>query len=202
MIGKGEIDLGYDVNKAYVKYLDSKPTAFAVTTDGKTSWGYYYCESIRCRETKAQAMYSAIKLCEQYSNGMSCKIYAIGQDVVWKTNTSPNSLSEMSYSAADKKISGYDDITIKDIPLATRECSGGFGECMGLGHKYKNGEGVPKDLEKAAAYYKQACDVNYARGCVNLAKMFEKGSGVKQSRKSAEILMERACKGGYSKACQ
>src|SRR5207247_4375042 len=47
-----------------------------------------------------------------------------------------------------------------------------------LGTLYENGEGVPKDLRKAAKLYQKAADQGYALAQNNLGLLYENGEGV------------------------
>ncbi|MFD2205522.1 hypothetical protein [Kiloniella antarctica] len=89
LVGSGPITLSASAQKSYEKYLKSNPRAFAVTNDGRTSWGWYYCRDIQCRGTKLQSMPKAIKVCQKYSNGKPCRIYDIGGKIVWDQNVKP-----------------------------------------------------------------------------------------------------------------
>ena len=83
-IGSGPITLSNAAQKSFDKYLQSNPAAFAISEDGFSSWGYYYCRDVLCKGTNQSSMYDAIKLCERRSKGKTCKIYAIGRDIIWK----------------------------------------------------------------------------------------------------------------------
>lgn len=89
LVGSGPIMLSSSAQKSYEKYLNSNPRAFAVTKDGSTSWGWYYCREIQCRGSRLQSMPKAIKVCEKHSNGKPCKIYDVGGKIVWEKKTKP-----------------------------------------------------------------------------------------------------------------
>ena len=64
---------------------------------------------------------------------------------------------------------------------AKKACdSGNMLGCTNLGSMYANGEGVEKDLGKAAQLYKKACDGGNMLGCRNLGVMSEKGKLVEK----------------------
>ncbi|GAA9239906.1 hypothetical protein HpHA217_08090 [Helicobacter pylori] len=67
---------------------------------------------------------------------------------------------------------------------------------------YSNGQGVEKNLTKAAQFYSKACDLNNGGGCSFLGVLYYNGDGVKQDSKKAAALFEKACKLGYKKACE
>ncbi|KLN61660.1 hypothetical protein WH96_04800 [Kiloniella spongiae] len=85
-IGTGPITLSEPAQKSFERYLDSNPAVFAITKDGSTSWGWYYCpENNGCRGNNFVSMAPAIKSCEERAHGKPCKVYAIGRNIVWKT---------------------------------------------------------------------------------------------------------------------
>src|SRR5262245_64387661 len=49
--------------------------------------------------------------------------------------------------------------------------------CHRLAGLHRKGEGVAKDLGKAASLYKKACDANFGNACVELASMHRAGEG-------------------------
>jgi hypothetical protein len=85
-IGTGPITLSDRAQASFEEYLDSNPSVFAVTEDGSTSWGWYYCpENEGCRGNNFVYTGPAIRTCEKHSRGKPCKIYALGRKIVWKT---------------------------------------------------------------------------------------------------------------------
>ncbi len=76
------------------------------------------------------------------------------------------------------------------------------GGCNGLGVLYKDGQGVEKNLTKAAYFYSKACELKEGDGCGALGGLYYNGDGVKQDSKKAVVLFEKACKLGYKKACE
>jgi TPR repeat protein len=65
---------------------------------------------------------------------------------------------------------------------------------LNLGQKFQNGDGVPRDLIKAAALYKKACDGGEPGGCFLLSEMYEAGEGVPQNPTKAAALSKKASK--------
>jgi TPR repeat protein len=61
---------------------------------------------------------------------------------------------------------------------------------------------MPKDAEKAAEFFKKACDAKDARGCGNLGTMYLAGKdGFPKDVKHANDLFAIACDGDYATAC-
>ncbi len=76
----------------------------------------------------------------------------------------------------------------------TTQCTkGNASACFKLGNTYYKGEGVTQDRFKAAEFFRQACDGQYAKGCNNLGVMYEHGKGVPQSREDALTFYGKAC---------
>ncbi|GAA8368051.1 hypothetical protein HpBT210_05550 [Helicobacter pylori] len=67
---------------------------------------------------------------------------------------------------------------------------------------YSNGQGVEKNLTKAAQFYSKACDLKEGDGCGALGGLYYNGDGVKQDFKKAVALFEKACKLGNQLACE
>ncbi|GAA7791982.1 hypothetical protein NP0149_03910 [Helicobacter pylori] len=76
------------------------------------------------------------------------------------------------------------------------------GGCCNLGVLYHNGEGVEKNLTKAAQFYSKACELKEGVWCGALGGLYYNGDGVKQDSKKAVALFEKACKLGAQKACE
>ncbi len=76
------------------------------------------------------------------------------------------------------------------------------GGCKNLGVLYHNGEGVEKDLIKAAYFYSKACDLKEGMGCGNLGVLYYNGDGVKRDSKKADQYFSKACKLGDQEACE
>ena len=68
-------------------------------------------------------------------------------------------------------------------------CAGGDASaCYNLGWMYDDGEGVTKDLSRAAALYEQSCTGGYARGCFNLGLLYGNGEGVTEDSTRCTII--------------
>ncbi len=74
--------------------------------------------------------------------------------------------------------------------------------CSNLGFMYQNGEGVTRDLARAASLYQQACDGGNTLACYNLGMFYEHGEGVPQNSARAASFYQHACDGGLARACR
>ncbi len=71
-----------------------------------------------------------------------------------------------------------------------------------LGHMYQTGQGVTKDLKKAAEWYQKAADQGYAVAQSNLGLMYLDGQGViKDLKKAAEWIQKAANQGNVNAQC-
>jgi TPR repeat protein len=83
-----------------------------------------------------------------------------------------------------------------------KACDGGDARgCFNLGFVYANGEGVTKDLARAAELYQKACEGGDANGCNNLGVQYAKGEGVGKDLVRATELQQKACEGGDARGC-
>lgn len=73
--------------------------------------------------------------------------------------------------------------------------------CTRLGLMRERGEGVGKDLSKAAALYDKACSGDDVPACSRLGEMLLVGTGIAADEKRAMTLLHKACMAGWSKAC-
>jgi hypothetical protein len=67
---------------------------------------------------------------------------------------------------------------------------------------YEHGEGVPKDLAKAAALYCQAAKLGHAEGYYGLGWMYANGRGVPRDDGMAATLLDEATRRGHGHAPQ
>lgn len=80
--GSGPIELSPSVQSGFKGYLaDNRSTYFAVSTDGQ-SYGYSVCYAgpDQCTESSGTV---ALRECRERSRGTPCKLYAMGNYVVW-----------------------------------------------------------------------------------------------------------------------
>lgn len=81
--------------------------------------------------------------------------------------------------------------------------------CYKLGFMHSVAMKVAKDLPRAAALFKQACDLGNAPGCHDLGLMYERGNGMAKDQAKAEEmyaeeirLTEKACRAGQEFPCK
>jgi|GEM_PF-2047626 len=67
-----------------------------------------------------------------------------------------------------------------------------------LGVQYEKGEGISKNMNAAAEYYRKAADQSYPSAQYNLARLYQDGKGVKKSSKTAFSLFYKAASTGYA----
>jgi hypothetical protein len=86
-----------------------------------------------------------------------------------------------------------------------KACTYGSGfSCLKLGAMYEKGDGVEKDLSRAAAMYSKACegiDTAAPFGCFDLAEFYLEGKGVTEDQKLGLQLLARSCASGLAPAC-
>ncbi|WP_085909151.1 tetratricopeptide repeat protein [Kiloniella majae] len=189
-IGKGPINLSDPIQRSFDEYLDSNPAIFAVTEDGATSYGYYYCPEFNgCRGNNFLSMAPAIKSCEEHSQGMPCKVYAIGSNIVWKDTASPET----------KKLSTSEH----DDPLSATKlsCKKGNVEDCALTYKsyYKKHRSIINDIKARGknneVIYKNseieavvACENGSSKNCQHLGnKYYLWHKNLKNQQEKAEI---------------
>ena len=66
-------------------------------------------------------------------------------------------------------------------------------KCFELAEKYRAGEGVAKDLNKANSLYEKACSLDNGTGCNNLGYNYQYGNGVTRDLNKANSFYEKAC---------
>src|SRR5262245_10030701 len=63
--------------------------------------------------------------------------------------------------------------TSADAATCQRQCDAGeIKSCFDLAARYKLGEGVPKDKDKAATLYEKACNGSNTEACVELGDLY------------------------------
>ena len=74
--------------------------------------------------------------------------------------------------------------------------------CLNLASAYQDGHGVPVDVARAAALFRQACNGGQSVACSWLGDMLVAGKGVAQNRTEAQRAYKQACDGGFSHSCE
>jgi TolB-like protein len=107
----------------------------------------------------------------------------------------------------EKQVVSTPEITKAEALLGTlkRDVSGVLREA----DRYYYGEGVTKDIDRAAPLYEKACSSGEQRGCAELANILFSGRGnVREDKPRAHRLMKQAmpeleaqCRAGILKAC-
>ena len=64
--------------------------------------------------------------------------------------------------------------------------------CNVFGLMYETGDGVPRDLSRAASLYEMACEGGELVGCTNLGLMYADGRGVPQDDETAYMWFDLA----------
>lgn len=89
-----------------------------------------------------------------------------------------------------------------DVPTLEEACDGGdAASCSDLGVKYRDGDGVQVDYDRAVALFRRACRADDAPACLRLGYMYYQGWGVKQNSKKARKHYQQSCEGGYAGGC-
>lgn len=73
--------------------------------------------------------------------------------------------------------------------------------CYLLAYLYANGKGVPKNMGKAIALHKIACEGGWSFSCVDLGVIHAKGRGVPRSDTIAADYFEKGCGQRYGTSC-
>jgi TPR repeat protein len=82
-------------------------------------------------------------------------------------------------------------------------CDSGKGSACGvLGNAYAKGQGVPKDVFRAAQLYRLGCEHKDAHSCMFLAEAYRTGVGTKLDQVQAVTLYTQACEIGDPLACR
>jgi len=74
--------------------------------------------------------------------------------------------------------------------------------CSVLALMFETGQGMPRDLARAATLYGQACQLGDMEGCTILGSMYHVGEGVPRDNARSVSLHEQACEGGEFVACE
>lgn len=90
-----------------------------------------------------------------------------------------------------------------DKPVeCSEQCERGHVQsCAVLGALYARGEGVPKDVARAATFLERSCDGGEPLACVNLGVLHERGEAGAKDAVRAAAFYKRACGLGDGKGC-
>jgi hypothetical protein len=98
-----------------------------------------------------------------------------------------------------------DDKPDNDVPGAAKAraaCEAGKPtDCLELGTRYLQGNGVEHSPEKAAPLLKRACDAGLGLACYQLGYLYYQGLGVKESDAAARAAWKKGCKAGHQPSC-
>ena len=89
------------------------------------------------------------------------------------------------------------------LELLTRGCNQGWlGSCGDLAVFYVRGEGIQRDVQRAAVAFTKACNGGIALACSNLGYMLYNADGVPRDEAKGLAYLKQACDLGYSSACR
>lgn len=90
----------------------------------------------------------------------------------------------------------------KDLAPCAEDCDRGIAfACAILASRVERGEGIPRDLPRAAVLHERACELRDPASCVNAARMHAAGMGVPPNRAKQVELLGLACGLGDALAC-
>jgi len=84
------------------------------------------------------------------------------------------------------------------LPICQR---GNGASCFMLGSLYYGGQGVTRNLDRAAALFQQSCAAGFTRGCGQLGESYLFGEGVPKDMVMARHFLDQACDGNYAPGC-
>lgn len=102
------------VQALFERYMgEHNPTVFVVSTDGQAA-RYSYCPAYagKCGiggATKGKVL----KACEERSEGVSCKVYAVGRKIVWKGDGASGQTPEQRLEESGYRALSADEITAR-----------------------------------------------------------------------------------------
>src|ERR1700677_439743 len=74
----------------------------------------------------------------------------------------------------------------------------GFADaCIAIGQMFEKGEGLPKNFESAAAWYRKAAELGYGEAQLDLAALYMNASDYTQARSWCETAAKEKLAGGY-----
>jgi TPR repeat protein len=73
--------------------------------------------------------------------------------------------------------------------------------CAAVAWFHEQGKGVPRDFERAVAFYLMACNLGEKRGCLAQAVLQADGKGLPKNETQARATAERLCGEGMNEGC-
>ena len=151
------------------------------------------------------------------------------------TTVDDEQVSRREGSSASKTVVTDSAVASDSEKIDTEEVSpsnceagvGGWENCFQIAESYRKGNGVPRDVARAAQFYehacdgghteacsilglirdggevyKEACDGGDAEGCWHLGNIYEEGDGESRDYGRAQESYRLACAGGYAQGCR
>jgi hypothetical protein len=151
----------------------------------------------RCREGERV---SCTRLGEAYERGTRVKRdYAVAVEAYRKAcdRGDPRGCSRLGGLILSARGASYDHR--EGVAVVRKACDGGYSfSCAWLALQ---GEGEPKDAEKARALFARACEDEDRRACTWQGEMSLNGLGGARDASAAERLFRRGCDGGEQWSC-
>ncbi len=188
-VGGGPVTLAPNIQALFAEYKkEQMPSAFAVSIDGR-SGSYRYCPDSYDVCWTESSQWKAILQCEELSKGVPCKIYAIGDEIVWKVG-----LIGGESIRATPSVSA--EVHFKN-DLRKRAEQGDSSAQFGLGLAYQSGWwDFRKNPIKAHKWYVKAAERRHAEAQYKVGFMYEKGIGVPKSNVDAYMWLDLAASQG------
>ncbi|HEY5906527.1 MAG TPA: hypothetical protein VIZ31_00710 [Vicinamibacteria bacterium] len=88
------------------------------------------------------------------------------------------------------------------VPSYERACGEDNAQaCATLASFHEQGKGVPRDFQRAVAFYLMACNLGEQRACLAQAALQSEGRGLPRSGAQAMATAEKLCTDGLAEAC-
>jgi uncharacterized protein len=88
------------------------------------------------------------------------------------------------------------------VTYFSKACERSDRSCHGLAVATAHGDGTAKNLPKARALYRKACDAGQLASCNNLGDLERRGLGGRKDLADAKLLFKKACDGEVDVACK
>lgn len=132
----------------------------------------------------------------------SCAAHREGPPV--ETAPQPGTATTLSADAASEpaRVCSHDATDPRALVPCNEECDRGIpSSCALLAGRFERGDGIAKDLTRAATLHERACELRDALACVSAARMHAGGHGVPPNRGRQIELLVQACHLGDGSAC-